>query len=305
MRLVTYENNGVETLGVDLDGRVVAARDLNGPGTMLELIEAGPGAWHDLHDRVRGLSGKAAGSAIDELRLLAPIPSPPRDIFCAGKNYAAHAKEFGASGYDKGLVEDLPDKPVIFFKLPTTVVGPRDDIEAHASVTQELDYEAELAVIIGRGGRQIAKESAYDHVFGYTIVNDVTARDWQRGHDQWVLGKSFDTFCPMGPAVVTQDEIPRVGDLVLECHVNGELRQRAAIEDLIFDIPYLINYISSGITLHPGDIIATGTPKGVGIGFSPPRFLRPGDEVVVTIPPIGKLVNRVSEKNAALVGAIT
>jgi 2-keto-4-pentenoate hydratase/2-oxohepta-3-ene-1,7-dioic acid hydratase in catechol pathway len=182
---------------------------------------------------------------------------------------------------------------VVFTKAPSTVVGPGADIDPHPGVTSELDYEAELGVIIGRGGRGISVEAAADHVWGYTIVNDVTARDLQKTHKQWFLGKSLDTFCPMGPYAVTADEVGD-GPLEVVCTVNGEVRQRASTADLIFDIPTIIATISAGITLQPGDVIATGTPAGVGIGFTPPRFLRGGDVVEITITGLGTLTNRVA-----------
>ena len=186
------------------------------------------------------------------------------------------------------------DKPVVFTKVPNTVIGPGEPIPAHGALTQSLDYEVELAVIIGTGGADIRAEDAMSHVWGYTIVNDVTARDRQHDHQQWFLGKSLDGFCPMGPYAVTADEIDHQ-NLLLETHVNGELRQSAKTADLIFDVPELIATISAGMTLLPGDIIATGTPPGVGIGFDPPRFLRPGDVVEVSISGLGTLVNTVAD----------
>jgi 2-keto-4-pentenoate hydratase/2-oxohepta-3-ene-1,7-dioic acid hydratase in catechol pathway len=172
------------------------------------------------------------------------------------------------------------------------VIGHGVDIEPHTAVTSALDYEAELGVIIGRGGRGISRQQAMDHVWGYTIINDVTARDLQKNHKQWFLGKSLDTFCPMGPWAVTADEIGD-GPLDLLCTVNGEVRQRASTADLIFDIPTIIETISRGMTLQPGDVIATGTPKGVGLGFDPPRFLQPGDVVEISISGLGTLRNTV------------
>lgn len=230
-----------------------------------------------------------------DAQLLAPIGSFPRNIFCIGKNYRAHALEFTTSGFDSSgaaAADVIPTAPIVFSKPFTSVVGPGDVIESHANLTSKLDYEAELAVVIGRGGRDIALSDALDHVFGYTIVNDVTARDRQQTHRQWLLGKGLDTFCPMGPAVVTAEEID-LAEIVVECRVNGELRQQAPVSDLIFDVPTLIRDLSAGMTLVPGDVIATGTPAGVGIGFDPPRFLRPGDEVSATIEPIGTLTNRI------------
>jgi 2-keto-4-pentenoate hydratase/2-oxohepta-3-ene-1,7-dioic acid hydratase in catechol pathway len=227
--------------------------------------------------------------------LLAPIPRPARNIMCVGKNYRAHAAEFGGSGFDSSVGpsgEVIPDAPIIFTKVPETVIGDGAPIE-YPAVSDALDYEAELAVVIGHGGRGIAKADALRHVFGYTIVDDVTARDWQARHKQWFLGKSFDTFCPMGPWLVTADEVD-VTNLDVRCWVNGELRQAASTRDLIFDVPTLIETISAGITLYPGDVIATGTPAGVGIGFTPPRYLRRGDVVEIAITGLGRLSNPVA-----------
>ena len=229
---------------------------------------------------------------LSAVRLLAPIPRPRRNIMCVGKNYREHAREFARSGYEAGAVagKDVDDYPALFSKLPGTVIGPGDTIDLHPGVTQSVDYEAELAVIIGKGGRGISREAAWSHIWGYTIVNDVTARDLQRNHKQWFLGKSLDGFCPMGPWIVTADAVD-ARDMTVTCHVNGDLRQQAHTGDLIFDIPTLIATLSAGITLEPGDIIATGTPAGVGIGMTPPRFLAPGDRVEITISGIGTLAN--------------
>ena len=204
-------------------------------------------------------------------------------------------REFGRSGYDTPeRSEAIPEAPVIFSKATTSVTGPFDDIDPHHGVTKELDYEAELGVIIGRGGRGITREHAFEHVWGYTIIDDFTARDLQRLHKQWLLGKSLDTHCPMGPYAVSADEITDVTALVVESRVNGELRQSAPVADLIFDIPTLIETISAGITLLPGDIIATGTPAGVGIGFDPPRFMTSGDTIEISITGLGTQRNRIA-----------
>ena len=256
----------------------------------------------DLIDLIRRLPDPSAGlgavsqwQPLDGKALLAPIPQPRRNIFCVGKNYHEHAREFAQSGFDTSAAknETAPAYPVIFTKAPSTVVADGDPVEAFAGVTTQLDYEAELAVVIGKPGRGIARDKALEHVWGYTIVNDVTARDLQQKHRQWFLGKSMDTFCPMGPWVVTADEVGNSADLGVKCWINDELRQDANTRDLIFDIPTIIATISAGITLQPGDIIATGTPAGVGIGFNPPKFLKPGDVMKISIDRLGTLTNTV------------
>lgn len=233
---------------------------------------------------------------LTDVRLAAPLPRPPRNIFCVGKNYHDHAHEFTRSGFDSSArsSEDIiPEAPIIFSKVPECVIGHGAPIRYPERLSDSLDYEAELGVIIGAGGRGIARADAMRHVFGYTIVNDVTARDLQRRHRQWLIGKSLDTFAPMGPWVVTADEIDP-GNMRIECWVNGELRQSSNTSRLIFDIPTLIASISAGITLYPGDVIATGTPAGIGAGFDPPRYLVPGDRVDIEIDGIGRLSNVVA-----------
>ena len=230
--------------------------------------------------------------ALADVLLRAPIPRPRRNIFCVGKNYHAHAREFASSGFDSSAKAggDIPADPIIFSKVPECVVGPFDPIRMPVGVSEALDYEVELALVIGQGGKGIRAADAMQHVWGYTIVNDVTARDWQSRHMQWLLGKSFDTFCPMGPWLVSADECDGRATQV-RCYVNGELRQDASTSDLIFDIPKLIETLSAGITLYPGDIVATGTPVGVGIGFKPPKYLRVGDRVRMEIDAIGHIEN--------------
>jgi len=240
------------------------------------------------------LPATGAPVALDAVQLRAPIPQPRRNIFCVGKNYHAHAKEFAGSGFDSSAKSggEIPAAPIIFTKVPECVIANGDAIVVPTDVSTAIDYEAELAVVIGRGGRRIRKEDAMSHVWGYTIVNDVTARDWQSRHQQWDMGKSFDTFCPMGPWLVSADELDGT-DTRVRCWVNEELRQDATTRDFIFDIPTLIETLSAGITLFPGDIIATGTPVGVGIGFKPPKYMKPGDVVRVEIDGIGTLENPV------------
>ena len=222
--------------------------------------------------------------------LEAPLPLPRRNLFCVGRNYHAHAKELSASVF-RGNAPDPEAWPIVFTKVPECVVGPFDDVHLPGAASNQIDYEAELAVVIGVGGRNIARARALGHVFGYTIVNDVTARDVQMRHQQWDLGKSFDTFCPMGPWIATAGTFDGTRTRV-RCWVNGELRQDAHTADLIFDIPTLIETCSRGITLYPGDVIATGTPAGVGLGMSPPRFLKAGDAVRIEIDGLGAIENR-------------
>jgi len=241
------------------------------------------------------------GTPLDPADLLAPLLNPPRNIFCVGKNYFAHAKEFAGSGYDSSstsAADAIPKAPIIFTKPSTSISGPWDDIPLVAGLDAEVDYEAELAVVIGRGGRCIPKAQAMEHVFGYTVVNDVTARDLQGKHKQWLLGKGIDGFCPMGPWIVTADELS-ASAMRVTCSVNGEKRQDAVTADLIFDIPTLIETISLSMALLPGDVIATGTPEGVGIGFKPPRFLRQGDVVECAIEGIGTIRNTLRQASKA------
>jgi 2-keto-4-pentenoate hydratase/2-oxohepta-3-ene-1,7-dioic acid hydratase in catechol pathway len=238
------------------------------------------------------LKGEEIGP-LSAVTFAAPIPHPARNIFCVGKNYADHAKELAGSLFK----DTAPSLPIVFSKVPETVIGPGEPIVIDPSVSTEIDYEGELALIIGTAGRNIARADALRHIWGYTILNDVTARDIQQRHHQWLLGKSQDGFCPMGPWAVTADEID-LSNTGLRTYVNGELRQNTNTRDLIFDVPTLIATISAGITLKPGDIIATGTPAGVGMGFDPPRFLKGGDVVRVEIDGIGALENPVVERSA-------
>jgi 2-keto-4-pentenoate hydratase/2-oxohepta-3-ene-1,7-dioic acid hydratase in catechol pathway len=229
--------------------------------------------------------------AVEAIELRAPLPRPLRSLFCIGRNYRSHAAELATTVFRASLpAEDA--WPIVFTKLADCVIGPHDVVRLPgAAVSTHIDYESELAVVIGRGGRDIAKARAMDHVFGYTVVNDVSARDVQVRHQQWELGKSFDTFCPMGPWIVSADELDG-RDTRVRGWVNGELRQDGSTKDMIFDIATLIETCSRGITLHPGDVIATGTPAGVGMGFSPPRWLGAGDVVRIEIDGIGAIENR-------------
>ena len=274
---------------------------LSADGQQVEPFDVPPalaalGALPLVEALVRGdaLPPVGAPLPLSAVQLTAPMPRPRRNLFCVGKNYHAHAKEFAGSGFDSSAKSggDIPSVPIVFTKVLESVIGPGDAIVIPQAVSTAIDYEAELTVVIGRGGKGIRKADAMQHVWGYTIVNDVTARDWQSRHQQWHMGKSFDTFCPMGPYLVSADECDGTRTQV-RCFVNGEKRQDASTTDLIFDIPTLIETLSAAITLYPGDLIATGTPVGVGIGFKPPKYLQPGDVVRIEIDGIGALENPV------------
>ncbi|WP_263365804.1 fumarylacetoacetate hydrolase family protein [Edaphobacter bradus] len=284
MKLITFTRKSTDkpTPGVLLPVQGSATHydvvDLSGLGhpTVLSLIEAGPAAL----DAARAASATAPRVPLSDAQILAPIPRPPR-VFGIGLNYQSHAAE------SKMAVQKVP---TVFMKLSSAVVGPDVSIILPAVSTQP-DYEAELAVVIGKPGYQISAASAMDHVLGYTIANDVSARDIQLATSQWTLGKSFPTFCPLGPSIVTADEVPDPHSLAISLTVNGELLQSANTRDLIFKIPALIEYISSTTPLEAGDIISTGTPEGVGLGRTPPRWLKPNEEVIVTIERLGQLRN--------------
>ena len=296
MKLMTYRADGRRGVGkLTADGSSVQ------PLALPEWVSVDAGALAVLDATLQGVRLQAAGDPLPLalVALDAPIPRPRRNIFCVGKNYYEHAHEFARSGFDSSAAAGaVPEAPIIFSKVPECVVATGEPIRLRPSVSAAVDYEAELAVVIGRGGRGIRAEDAFQHVWGYTIVNDVTARDLQGRHKQWLIGKSQDSFCPMGPSLVTAGELD-AANLELRCWVNDELRQSASTHDLIFDIPTLIATLSAGITLLPGDVIATGTPAGVGIGFDPPRFLRSGDRVRIEIAGIGVLENPVVEESPA------
>ena len=297
MYLITFAKADEARIGIlDQDNNEVidlctAASDL--PNNMLEFIALGSAALDKARAACRTGKGRIA---LNQIRLLAPIPRPARNIFCIGKNYREHIKEVQTAGSacSSGDKNTLPENPIFFTKATTSVIGPNEPIPAWLDPTDSTDYEGELAVIIGQGGRGIKNADAMQHVYGYTILNDVTSRRLQREHQQWFLGKSLDGFCPMGPAIITADEIPEVSRLRVQTWVDDDLRQDDIVESLIFDIPTLIETLSRSITLEPGDIIATGTPAGVGMGFKPPRFLQKGDVIKIRIDPIGTLENPVT-----------
>ena len=299
MRYATFSlpSDPVPRLGIVTGTRIVPFRESiagrregDVPATLLSLIQQGPDAWARASADA-GRSG-AAGHELAAVRLHAPIPRPLKNVFCVGRNYAAHVKE-GAAAFKTEA--KLPEIPVFFTKAPTAVNGPFDDVPRHRDVTGQLDWEAELGVIIGRGGRNIAATDALAHVFGYTVINDITARDLQQRHTQWFKGKSLDGSCPMGPLVVTADEFGDPQDARVSLRVNGVLKQDASTADMIFPVATIIEWLSKGLTLEPGDIVATGTPEGVGMGRTPQEWLQDGDLVESEVAGIGVMRNRVRD----------
>lgn len=285
MRIASWSWGGRDHVGtVSADGREL---------TPLACDDAARGALPLIERLAQGLPlppPRGARLPVQAVRLRAPLPQPRRGLFCVGRNYRAHAQELAGTVFRQSMPAQ-DDWPIVFVKFAECVRGPRDEVALPApSVSTQIDYEGELAVVIGRGGRDIPRARAMDHVFGYTLVNDVTARDLQQRHQQWDLGKNLDGFCPMGPWIVSADELDG-RDLPLTTRVNGELRQQARTRELIFDIPSLVETCARGITLLPGDVIATGTPAGVGMGREPPAWLKAGDVVRVEAEGLGFIEN--------------
>lgn len=258
------------------------------PNPVLQVIQHGI-SEAQLLEQVRG------HAAMSELKFLSPLSAFLRNPFAVGKNYHEHAVEFDKSGFNatSGAASAIPTHPQIFTKATTTLNGPTDPIRFNPKHTQSVDYEGEIGVVIGTTCRNVSKADAMKQVWGFVALNDVTARDLQKNHAQWFLGKSLDGFCPLGPWITTTDEAPT--DMHMQVWVNGEQRQKAHISQLIFDVPTLIETMTAAMTLLPGDIIATGTSVGVGVGFNPPKFLRHGDVVRVAISGLGELQNPIEE----------
>ena len=275
MKLITYRYSGKEAVGI-LEGETVRPLPVN---SMVELIESGS---------IPAPTGETLSLA--DVELLSPIPRPRQDVICLGINYKAHADE--AAGYDAAFIKEKPI-PIYFSKRVCEAVAPGGMIQSHPGLVERLDYEVELAVIIGKTAKNVPAAQAADYIFGYTILNDVSARVLQTSHKQWYFGKSLDGFTPIGPCIVTADEIAFPPALPIRTRVNGELRQDSTTDLLITGIADIIAELSSGMTLLPGTIIATGTPSGVGMGFDPPRFLKSGDVVECEIKGIGVLRNTV------------
>lgn len=293
MKFLTLENGQLGALVGETAVDLVAAAEALGTDlvadTLLGLVEAGEeatqAAW--------ALAEKAAADNVSsrayaDVTPLAPIPAPTRNILCLGKNYQEHANEVAKK---MKTSSGAPSVPIIFTKAVTSVIGPDASFPAYEELTSKLDYEAEVGLIIGKTGTNIAPEDAWDYVYGYTAINDVSARDLQKSHFQWFRAKSLDGFCPMGPVVVHRSIMPEPKDIRVKCFVNGEERQNDTFDNLIFDVPAMISKMSAGMTLSAGDIIATGTPAGVGMGFTPSKYLKAGDEVVVDITGVGPLRN--------------
>jgi len=294
MRLVTFEVDRKPLVGVvGKDETVVALDDLvpGAPARMIDVIAA----WDAVAPRLRDGDLRAvAGVPLDDAKLLAPIPRPARNLFCVGWNYAEHFEE--SRGFrGETAPQQVGEHPTLFSKNPAAVVGPDAPVRHPGSHSSELDWEVELAVIVGRGGRDIAEGAAMDHVFGYTVANDVSVRDHQRTRHggQWFKGKNFDTHCPLGPWIVTADEIPDPHVLDISSRINGEPKQGSNTRYMVFRVPRIIAELSAGMTLEAGDVILTGTPPGVGFARKPPEYLRPGDIMEMEIQRIGVLRNRV------------
>lgn len=291
MKLVTYLNDGTFVGALSKDETKIIQLKLNGfdYDSMNELIEEMSEAEME---RLNSIIEKEEGIGlipVKEVKILAPIPNPKQDIICLGINYMEHAIE--SVRYKKEAFDGDRKDPVYFSKRVNMASADGDSIPSHADIISTLDYEAELGVIIGKEAKDVSKEDAFNYVFGYTVINDVTARELQTKHKQWYFGKGLDGFTPMGPVIITADKIPAPPVLTIKSYVNGELRQNSKTDLFIHDIPYMISELSQGMTLLPGTIISTGTPAGVGMGFVPPKFLVKGDEVVCEIEGIGKITN--------------
>jgi 2-keto-4-pentenoate hydratase/2-oxohepta-3-ene-1,7-dioic acid hydratase in catechol pathway len=302
MRYATFSltTDPTERLGIVSGDTLIDVHALLGPPSsavprsLPDLIREGRESWARLLARITDALAAGAPAAArpkpDAVRWHAPIRRPAKNVICLGLNYSSHAKE---SAQARGREVKIPDHPVFFTKAPTSVNGPYDAIEWDPSVTQQVDYETELGVVIGVAGKNITRAKALDHVFGYTVVNDISARDVQQRHLQWFKGKSLDGFCPMGPVIVTADEFGNPQAKTIALRVNGVQKQHSTTANMIFPVDVIIEALSQGMTLEPGDVIATGTPEGVGLGRTPPEFLKNGDVVETEIEGIGTLRNTI------------
>lgn len=296
MKFVTFSCDGVkESVGVCIEDDVLnlttASDGAPHLASMSQLIASGQQGLNDVASMMEAVKGPAHRVPLASVRLLAPLPKPRKNVFCVGLNYRSHVEQ---NAIALGQPIELPEVPLFFSKPTTAVIGPGAAICCDERLTQQLDYEVELAVVIGRGGTWIEAGDASRHIFGYTLVNDVSARDLQWRTSQFFYGKGLDTYCPMGPAIVSADEVPSLADLTLELLVNGEVRQREVAGNMLFPPEVAIAELSRGITLEPGDVISLGTPGGCGYQMLPPSFLRPGDIVECRARAIGSLINPVA-----------
>jgi 2-keto-4-pentenoate hydratase/2-oxohepta-3-ene-1,7-dioic acid hydratase in catechol pathway len=312
MKYATFSlSDGVPRLGVVrrdrmIDAAMLAEGGWRPPASLLGLIQQGPDAWKRMSELVNRYDAAAdvpngpdpkshqVSFPLANIRWHAPIPRPPKNVFCLGRNYVAHAEEAARA---RGQEVKIPTIPVIFTKAPTSVTGPFDDIPVDRSVTQQVDWEVELGAVVGKTAGNIPRADALQHVFGYTVINDVSARDLQQQHMQWFKGKSLDGFCPIGPVVVTADEFGDPQSKHLQLRVNGVTKQDASTAKMIFPVDLIVEWLSKGLTLEAGDIIATGTPEGVGMGRTPQEFLVDGDVLETEVEGIGTLRNRITEIN--------
>lgn len=316
MRIVTYRDDGAMRAGIvvvgnrilDVARAVRSAResglvrpDVSVPESVLDIIRGGEAAMRVCKDAVAAVEAGGlpfCGVAMADAEIVAPIPKPAKNVFCVGSNYRAHVSEASRA---QAKEDKTPKLPVFFTKPPTAVVGPDADVRLDPAVSDKMDYEVELAVIFGRAGRNIPADRAIDHIFGFTVANDVTARDLQRAHGgQFLKGKGLDTTCPLGPEIITIDELPNFDNLRISLSVNGELRQDGNTGEMIFNIPRLIESLSEGLTLEPGDILITGTPSGVGYAMDPPNYLKHGDVVTCEIEGIGQLRNTIKNAGSSI-----
>ena len=287
MKLVTYRENGAEKVGaLTKDGAAIVPLPAPDMNTLIETMPLSA-----LSSAVTAAEDSGASVALADVELLSPIPRPRQDVLCLGMNYKAHAAE--AAQYDAGAFTKEKPVAVYFSKRVSEAVAPGGAIQSHRELVERLDYEVELAVILGKTAKHVKAAEAGDYIFGYTILNDVSARDIQTGHKQWYFGKSLDGFTPMGPCIVTADEIAFPPALAISSSVNGELRQSSNTSLFLNSIQEVLEELTAAMTLLPGTIIATGTPAGVGMGFDPPKFLKPGDVVTCAIEGIGTLTNPV------------
>jgi 2-keto-4-pentenoate hydratase/2-oxohepta-3-ene-1,7-dioic acid hydratase in catechol pathway len=294
MRIATFSHAGREGVGLVENDAILdlaAAAKGSASPSMRELIAGGDGALSKAREALAAAKNdKSAWRPLKDVRLLAPIPRPQKNVFCVGRNYKLHIEE-GARA--RGVEPSYPKVPEFFSKPPTAVRGHEDEVSASQSVTKQFDYEVELAIVIGKACRDVKKGEARSVVFGYTVLNDFTARDLQRAHGQWFKGKSLDTTCPIGPWIVTPDEFGDPAGHRITLRVNGETRQDSSTRDMLFDFAAIIESLSAGLTLEAGDIICTGTPSGVGMGLEPQVWLNDGDVVEAEIEGIGILRNTV------------